>query len=57
MEQLKNIHKLEKARLESDLAKREHELREKKDELSRLLVQYKTLESKVGKPSKVDRSA
>lgn len=57
MEQLKSVHKLEKNRLETELAKREHELREKKEELNRLLVQYKSLEAKVGKSSKVDRSA
>ncbi len=30
-------------------------MREKKEELGRLLVQYKQLEAKVGKPSKLDR--
>jgi hypothetical protein len=43
--------------LESELIKKEHELRDKKEELGRLLVQYKALEAKVGKSSKVDRSA
>ena len=43
IEQLTNIHKLEKNRLESDLVRREHELRDKKEELGRLLVQYKAL--------------
>ncbi len=57
VEQLRSVHKLEKGRLESELAKREHELRDKKEELGRLLVQYKALEAKVGKSSKVDRSA
>ncbi len=57
VEQLKSVHKLEKGRLESELAKRDHELRDKKEELGRLLVQYKALEAKVGKSSKVDRSA
>ena len=57
MQQLKNVHKLEKTRLENDLSKKEHDLRDKKEELARLLVQYKALEAKVGKPSKVDRSA
>jgi hypothetical protein len=57
VEQLKNVHKLEKVRLENELSKKEHDLREKKEELARLLVQYKTLESKVGKSTRVDRSA
>ena len=43
VELLKSVHKLEKNRLESELAKQEHELREKKEELNRLLVQYKSL--------------
>ena len=54
---MKNVHKLEKTRLENDLYKKEHDFRDKKEELARLLVQYKALEAKVGKPSKVDRSA
>jgi uncharacterized Fe-S radical SAM superfamily protein PflX len=57
VEQLKNVHRLEKTRLENDLSKKEHALRDKKEELARLLVQYKALEAKVGKSSKVDRSA
>ena len=57
VEQIRNIHRLEKNRLEGELAKKEHDLRDKKEELARLLVQYKTLEAKVGKSSKVDRSA
>jgi chromosome segregation ATPase len=57
LEQIRNIHKLEKNRLEAELAKREHDLREKKEELGRLLVQYKALEAKVGKSTRVDRSA
>ena len=57
VEQINNIHKLEKNRLESDLARKELELRDKKEELSRLLVQYKGLEAKMGKSSKIDRSA
>ena len=32
-------------------------MREKKEEYSRLLAEYKKLESKVGKPSKFDRGA
>jgi hypothetical protein len=43
--------------LENELAKKEHDLRDKKEELARLLVQYKGLEAKIGKSSKVDRSA
>lgn len=43
VEQIRNIHKLEKNRLENELSKREHELRDKKEELGRLLVQYKAL--------------
>lgn len=57
VEQLRQVHRLEKARLENSLQKRDHELRDKKEELGRLLVQYKALEAKVGKPSKVDRGA
>lgn len=57
VEQLKNVHNLEVNRLKNDLAKREHELRDKKEELSRLLVQYKAIEAKVGKSSRIDRSA
>lgn len=57
IEQLSNIHKLEKTRLESELNKRDHELRDKREELGRLLVQYKGLEAKMGKSTKVDRSA
>jgi hypothetical protein len=57
VEQIRNVHKLEKNRLQSELAKREHELRDKKEELARLLVQFKALEAKVGKSSKLDRSA
>ena len=57
VEHLKNVHKLEKGRLEGELNRRDHELREKKEELGRLLVQYKGLEAKMGKSSRVDRSA
>ena len=57
VEQLRNVHKLEKARLEGELNRKEHDLREKKEELGRLLAQYKALEAKIGKSSKVDRSA
>ena len=53
----KSWRELEKNRLENELSKREHELRDKKEELARLLVQYKALEAKVGKSSRVDRSA
>jgi len=48
---------LEKNRLEADLLNKEHLLREKKEENSRLLAEYKKLENKVGKPSKFDRGA
>ena len=34
---------------------KDQQLREKKEELSRLLSQYKKLENKMGKPSKFDR--
>ena len=57
MEQLKNVHKLEKTRLKGELDRRDIELRDKKEQLARLLVQYKALEAKIGKSSKVDRSA
>lgn len=57
VEQIRQVHKLEKNRLEGELLKTQHELRDKKEELGRLLVQYKALEAKVGKPSKVDRGA
>lgn len=57
VDQLRNVHKLEKGRLEGELNRKEHDLREKKEELGRLLVQYKALEAKMGKSTKVDRSA
>ena len=57
VEQLQNIHRLEVNRLQQELARRDHDLRDKKEELGRLLVQYKNLEAKMGKSSKVDRSA
>lgn len=43
LQQIRNIHKLEKTRLEADLNRKEHELRDKTEELGRLLVQYKHL--------------
>jgi predicted FMN-binding regulatory protein PaiB len=43
VEQIRNIFKLEKNRLESDLLNKEHQLREKKEELARLLAEYKKL--------------
>ena len=57
VEQIRNIFKLEKNRLEADLLNKEHQLREKKEENARLLAEYKKLENKVGKPSKFDRGA
>ena len=36
---------------------KEHQLRDKKAELERLLTEYKKLEAKVGKPSKFDRGS
>ena len=54
---MKNVHKLEKTRFENELNKKEHDLRETKEELARMLVQYKVLEGKVGKSTRVDRSA
>ena len=53
-EQLRNIHKLEKNRLENELNKREHELRDKKEELARLLVQYKALEATAAQKRKAN---
>ena len=57
VEQISKIFQLEKGRLENDLNKREHELRDKKAELERLLVEYKKLEAKVGKTSKLDKGS
>lgn len=57
VEQIRNIHNLDRNRLESDLARKDHELRDKKEELARLLIQYKGLEAKMGRSSKIDRSA
>jgi hypothetical protein len=37
VEQIRNIFKLEKNRLEADLLNKEHQLREKKEENARLL--------------------
>lgn len=53
VEQIANVFKLEKGRLESDLIKREHELNTLRAENARLLTEYKNLERKVGKPSKL----
>ena len=50
---IKNVFDLEKGRLESDLTKKEQELNILKAENNRLLVEYKNLERKVGKPSKL----
>ena len=57
VEQIRNIFNLDRNRLESDLARKDHELRDKKEELARLLIQYKGLEAKMGRSSKIDRSA
>ena len=57
VEQIRNVFKLEKGRLESDLVKREQEVNTLKAENGRLLVEYKNLERKVGKPSKLERGA
>lgn len=57
VEQIRNIHNLDRSRLQSDLARKDHELRDKKEELARLLIQYKGLEAKMGRSSKIDRSA
>lgn len=43
VDQLRNVFKLEKGRLESDLLNKEQQLRDKKEELARLLVEYKKL--------------
>jgi hypothetical protein len=43
VEQLRNVFKLEKGRLESDVLNKEHLLRDKKEELARLLAEYKKL--------------
>ena len=57
VEQIRNVFNLERSRLETDLAKKEQELAAIKSENGRLLVEYKNLERKVGKPSKLDRGA
>jgi len=46
---------LEKGRLESDLIKRDQEISSLKADNNRLLVEYKNLERKLGKPSKIDK--
>ena len=55
VEQIRNIFNLEKGRLESDVTKLDQEVRALKAENNRLLVEFKSLERKVGKPSKLDR--
>lgn len=55
VEQIKNVFKLEKGRLEAELVKIEQEVRALKAENNRLLVEYKNLEGKLGKVSKLDK--
>lgn len=57
VEQIKNIFKLEKGRIESELIKKEQDLNALKAENNRLLVEFKNLERKLGKPSKHDKGA
>ena len=57
VEQISKIFQLDKVRLENDLNKTEHELRDKKSEVERLLAEYKKLEAKVGKTSKLDKGS
>ena len=40
-----------------ELNGKERELTDKKEELNRLLVEFKNLEKKVGKPSKIDKGS
>lgn len=46
---------LEKNRLESELAAKQMDLEKLKSDYGLLLVDYKNLERKVGKPSKFDK--
>ena len=55
IEQIKNVFNLEKNRLESDLAAKQMDLEKLKSDYGILLVDYKNLERKVGKPSKFDK--
>ena len=55
IEQIKNIFGLEKNRMESELAGKQMELEKLKSDYGLLLVDFKNLERKVGKPSKFDR--
>lgn len=55
VEQIKNVFKLEKGRLEAEVVKIEQEVRALKAENNRLLVEYKNLEGKLGKVSKLDK--
>ena len=55
IDQIRNVFALEKNRLESDLSARQMELEKMKSDYGLLLVDFKNLERKVGKPSKFDR--
>ena len=57
IEQIKNIFGLEKNRLESELAGKQMDLEKLKSDYGLLLVDFKNLERKVGKPSKFDKGA
>ena len=55
IDQIKNVFNLEKNRLESELGNKQVELQKLKSDYGLLLVDYKNLERKVGKPSKFDK--
>ena len=55
VDQIKNIFSLEKNRLESELGNKEMELKQLDSAHKLLLVEFKNLERKVGKPSKFDK--
>ena len=55
IDQIKNVFGLEKNRLESELGSKQAELEKLKSDYGLLLVDYKNLERKVGKPSKFEK--
>ena len=48
---------LEEKKLQDDICHKDRDIRDKKEELNRLLIEFKKLEKKVGKPSKLDKGS
>ena len=57
LEQIRKHFRLEEKKLQDELGQKDRDLRDKKEELNRLLIQFKNLEKKVGKPSKLDKGS